>query len=230
MQFIDSHIHLQDYKLKDTPHFVSKLKRLGVEALICPSIGEKDWDIVLNFAMEKSLLIVPALGIHPWYLNNASEQWKEKLEHKLQNNPHALIGECGLDRLKNQNYLQQKSFFSTHIDLSVELSRPLLIHAVKSDMWLEEFWKKLKQTKFVFHSFSGSLDLMQKVISIGGYISFAPSVYKRSNCYTLLKNVPLEKLLVESDGPYQGSSSDIPKLINSIAEIKTNLEAMNSTI
>lgn len=231
MQFIDSHIHLQDYKANNAPHFVANMKSLGLEALICPSVNENDWDRVIRNSYQNSLLIIPALGMHPWYLNNATEKWKEDLERKLKENPKALIGECGFDRLKNANHLQQKEAFMFQTDLSIKLNRSLLIHAVKADVWLEEFWLKLKQTKFVIHSFSGSLELMQKAVSVGGYISFSPSIYKRSNCFALFKNVPIERLLVESDGPYQGEPNDIPELISSIADIKQQSpETLNQQI
>ena len=57
MQFIDSHIHLQDYKANNAPHFVADMQGFGLEALICPSICEDDWDKVIEFAKKNMGII-----------------------------------------------------------------------------------------------------------------------------------------------------------------------------
>ncbi len=231
MQFIDSHIHLQDYKANNAPHFIANMRNMGVRALICPSVCENDWDKVLDISKNSSLLIIPALGLHPWYLEKRQYGWEERLNQKLNENPLALIGECGFDRVKNPNYSQQKDIFATHVCLACKFNRSLILHAVKANMWLDDFWKELKQINFVFHSFGGSLELMKKTLQSGGYISFSPTICKRSNFSDLIKYIPADRLLVESDGPYQGNPQDIPSLVNLIAQIKLqDVELINQQI
>ncbi len=220
MHFIDSHLHLQEYKAKNTPQFLRQLTSCGLIKLICPSITEKDWNATLNFAQTYPQQVVPALGLHPWYLADAHSGWEERLAKLLQDNPHAIIGECGLDKLKNTLPILQKKTFAAHINLASQLQRPLLVHSVKSQDWLEDFWSSLSKVKFVLHSFGGSVEFMQRIVSFGGYISFAPSIRKRQNFKTLAQFVPLVHLLVESDGPFQGEPFDIPELLKEISSIK----------
>lgn len=220
MQFIDSHIHLQAYNIKDTPHFIAHLHKNGALKLVCPSVSEQDWTKVANLADKYSQIIYPAFGIHPWYADTCSFAWQDSLREILQKNVNAWVGESGLDRFKNQQYDIQSEVFSEHIKIAKEFSRPLIIHAVKSQQWLENFWDKLKNVRFIMHSFIGDLNFARRVNKFGGYISFSPSVLRYKKADNLLSDIPLDKILVESDGPYQGNAQDIPKIIELIAKTK----------
>ena len=223
MQFIDTHIHLQDYKSNNAPQFLSEINRQGVEEVVCAATKEGDWQAVCELAEEFPGRVVPALGLHPWYLQDCSKDWHKNLQELLEQNPQALVGECGLDRLKDVPSELQKEIFAEHIRLAKEYNRPLLVHAVKVQDWLEAFWPILKEVKFVLHSFSGSVELLRRALSFGAYISFCPKTRIRKNFKELAQAVPLQKLLFESDGPYQGNPTDIPALAKDVAECK-NME------
>ena len=77
------------------------------------------------------------------------------------------------------------------------------MHAVRADAWLEGFWAKLPP-KFVFHSFSGSREQLNKIMIHGGYAGFSYSVLRSRHRENVLKSVPAERMLLETDGPYQG--------------------------
>ena len=150
MQFIDSHIHLQDYKLNNAPQFVAGMKQKGFIGAICPSTSDADWEKILHLAKQYPDFVISALGVHPWYISLAESKWPDKLKNVLQQNPDCLIGECGLDKLKNPELEPQKNVFAIHIELASELSRPIIIHAVKADEWLQDFWNRLKNIKINF--------------------------------------------------------------------------------
>ena len=223
MQFIDTHIHLQDYKSNNAPQFLAEINKQGIETVVCAATKEEDWQAVCELAAEFPGRVVPALGLHPWYLQGCSKDWRKNLQKLLEQNPKALIGECGLDRLKDVPPNLQKEIFAEHIYLAKEYKRPLLVHALKAQDWLEEFWRALKEVRFVLHSFSGSLELLERALSFGAYISFCPKTRLKKNFKELARAVPLQKLLLESDGPYQGNPEDIPELAKEIAECK-NME------
>lgn len=220
MQFIDSHIHLQDYKLNNAPQFVADMKQKGFIGAICPSTSEADWKKVLHLAKQYPDFVIPALGVHPWYISSAEAKWPDKLKNVLQLNSDCLIGECGLDKLKNSELEPQKTVFATHVELARELSRPIIIHTVKADEWLHDFWDRLKNIKFVIHSFSGSIELLKQTLKKGGYISFSPAIVRKNNFAELAKYVPMASLMLESDGPYQGEPENIFKLADKIAKYK----------
>lgn len=223
MQFIDTHIHLQDYKSNNAPQFLAEINKQGIEAVVCAATKEGDWQAVCKLAADFPSRVVPALGLHPWYLQNCSKDWRKNLQELLEQNPKALIGECGLDRLKDVPPNLQKEIFAEHIYLAKEYKRPMLVHAVKAQNWLEGFWTSLKEVRFVLHSFSGSVELLERALSFGAYISFCPQTRARKNFKELAQAVPLQKLLLESDGPYQGNPADISALAKDVAECK-NME------
>lgn len=213
MQFIDTHIHLQDYKSKNAP----QIPDAAVVKFVCVSAWEADWESVGKLAQAFPQAVVPAFGLHPWYLAEALPGWEERLRARLQAFPRALIGECGLDRLKNPAAEPQQQAFAAHIRLAAELKRPLLVHAVKAQDWLENFWPQLQGVRFVLHSFGGSAEFMRRALHFGAYISFAPPVCSRKNFAELASSVPADKLLLESDGPYQGQPAEILALLLQLA-------------
>lgn len=226
MQFIDTHIHLQDFKSNCATDIINQAQKSGVKKLICVSSVAADWAKVAEMAKEYAPFVVPAFGLHPWYVEEKEDYWAQKLEEYLQVFPKALIGECGLDKLKNPNFEKQAEVFAKQIDLAKKYSRPLIIHAVKADEWLNEFWKKLPES-FVFHSFTSSAEFAQKIIKYGGFIGFNFSLLRSKNKEKLLKFLPADKILLETDGPYQGPAKGeevlpnlLPKILAEIAAIR----------
>ncbi len=202
MQFMDTHIHLQDFKQRCATDIIAEAQKVGIDKLVCVSATEADWDVVAALYEKFPQTIIPAFGLHPWYVDNATTEWPERLKEYLKKYSLALVGETGLDRLRGAREDTQKKAFAEHIRLSKQFGRPLIIHAVKAQPWLESFWTSLPQ-KFVFHSYSGKAEMLKQVIAHGGYISFSASVLKISSLQNLVNQLPPEKLLLETDGPYQ---------------------------
>jgi TatD DNase family protein len=142
----------------------------------------------------------------------------EILEGLLIQFPKAIVGEIGLDGIKDKEKEPQASAFKIQIELAKKYNRPVLIHAVKCQDWLEDFWSILPK-KFVFHSFQGKKELLKKIISYGGYVSFSPSILKYDRDDVIL-SVPNDKVLVETDAPYQGKMEDLDAVIERVTTVK----------
>ena len=223
MQFIDTHIHLQDYKSKSAPQILREAGQFGVKKFVCAAVVEADWDKIAVLAEEFPQQIIPAFGLHPWYIGQALPGWEERLAGFLSRFPAALVGETGLDKLKGIAAPLQEQFFLEHIRLAGEFDRPLIIHAVKAAEWLEKFWQLLP-SKFVLHSFSGRPGFLKRAIGQGAYVSFCKKVLQNRDFAELAKSVPSGRLLLESDGPYQSEPQDIPELAAAVATIRNETQ------
>ena len=222
MKFFDTHIHFAD--IKDSKYSIEKLISQGINKFIAVSILEKDWEQISNLYQQYPNNIVPAFGLHPWYIRDAKPGWEERLEAILLKHPEALVGETGLDRHKDHEFEPQNSFFKTHIELAKKLSRPLIIHAVKSQDWLENYWKILP-AKFVFHSYNNRRELMKKILSHGGYISFSQAMLQNRERGKIAVFPPSNRLMIETDAPYQDLAENLINTAKDLAAIrKENLE------
>lgn len=76
MQFIDTHIHLQDYKTKSAPQIIAGARAAGVEKFVCAAVTEEDWPEVAALAEAYPEVVVPAYGLHPWYAGQARPGWE----------------------------------------------------------------------------------------------------------------------------------------------------------
>jgi len=230
MQFIDTHIHLQDDKSNNATEIIRKALASGCRKMICVSAKEEDWEKIAGYTAEFPEIIVPAFAVHPWYVSELKDNWSEHLATMLQKYPHALIGECGLDGLK-PNIEKQKQVFAEHIVLSKKFGRPLIIHAVKAVSLMEEYWDKLPE-KFVMHGYNGKAEFLQKIIKKGGYVGVGNGLLRHPQATELLSLIPPTKILFESDAPFQAEGSwQIKEIIEKVScVLKMSSEQLSAQV
>jgi len=220
MQFTDSHIHLQDYKTNNTQQIISDLRNCGFTKLICVSSQPADFTEVARWADLAQELIIPAFGIHPWYLDKITDNWPEQLRSYLLKYPQSIIGECGIDRLKGCNLDSQISILRAHIKLADELHKPLNIHLVHAEDIFANLIKEIS-TPYMIHSFYGSINFLNLLLRNNAYISINPKILLRPRAAEIIRIVPLNRLLTESDAPFQSNYRDIFNLIKQISLFKS---------
>ena len=145
-------------------------------------------------------------GVHPWeVLGNECkiENAKLKIEGlraRLVANPGAGVGEIGLDRLKCRDIPPlMREVFEAQLALAFELGRPAVLHGAKC--WGQVVKAIRHPHSFLFHGFSRSDGLIPDIVKLGGFISVGPAVLNDHavNYRELVKKIPLDRLLVETD-------------------------------
>ena len=218
MYITDSHIHLQDYKRKNAHQIIGDMQGKGFGKVICVSAKQEDWPKVKKLAEEIPEFVIPSFGVHPWYVTEVSGDWNEKLEVYLQKYSNAVVGECGLDGIKGIDWKKQEEIFVMQADLAKRYNRPMNIHLLKAEDRFCRLQGVLPK-KFLLHAFGGSVDFLKKIIDWGGYVSLSYALLKRKNFVNVVKNVPVERLLLESDGPYMSEYDNIEMTAEKIAEL-----------
>jgi len=203
---IDAHNHLHDLRLSgQRRELINDMKKAGVTACVVNGTSEEDWPAVATLAAENPRFVVPSFGLHPWKVEQRSNDWLDNFRHFLSIHPHAPIGECGLDRwMKNPDLTVQHEVFRAHLALAVELHRPLTIHCLKA--WgplLDELRQAPALPKFLLHSFGGSLETARECLKLGAYFSFSGSFLhpRKDKVRSVFASLPPERILVETDAP-----------------------------
>ena len=203
MQFIDTHIHLQDDKSNNATDIIARAQQVGCVKMICVSSTETNWPQVALLCQNNPNNIVPAFGIHPWSVSDIREGWGTRLEEMIKQYPSAIIGECGLDGLKPLPEVQ-KNVFLSHCRLAKRHNRPLIVHAVKAQTELESLWQELPE-KFVIHGYNSKPEFLKQIIRHDGYIGLGSHILRHPQAKEIIGLIPLNKMLFETDAPYQAS-------------------------
>ena len=205
MQLFDSHAHLQDERFADVAPLLDRAKAQNVAAIVCCGSTEDDWERVVAIA-GMDPMVIPAFGIHPWYVGSLSSHWRDDLTRLLGENPNAAVGEIGIDKMVDTDFGLQMEVFASQIEIARQLSRPVSIHCRKA-------WEPLMRTlgdiarsgpiRGVIHSYSGSRELVSVLESWGLHLSFSGSItYDRNRRgREAVKAVSHDRLLIETDSP-----------------------------
>jgi TatD DNase family protein len=234
MTFIDSHAHLglPEFK-KDRHETIQRARESGIDMIITIGIGIKECREALKIASSYPF-IYAALGIHPHNAKHLDLQTLDFLEENAGNQKVVALGEMGLDFFRNLSPRQdQIRCFRAQLDLAKSLNLPIIIHDRDAHKEIITILQEEKtgQTGGVIHCFSGDIKMAFACLDMGFYISI-PGTVTFKNARTLhevVKEVPLENLLIETDCPFlapvpfRGQRNEpayVKKVAEKIAEIK----------
>jgi TatD DNase family protein len=209
MPLIDTHAHLFDDRFrKDLPAVLDRAAKAGVERVVCLGIDPESSRASVAIANTHPL-VVAAVGIQPNHAVEAKPGDWEEIVRLAETEPKVVaIGETGLDRYWDRSpFALQEDYFARHIELARRLGKPFVIHCREAEA---DVVKALREQsakgplRAVMHSFSGDLATARECLQMGLYVSFAGMVTypTAQNLRDVAKDVPLDKLLVETDCPY----------------------------
>ncbi len=198
VRLFDSHAHLLDKRFREDISDIIK----DVNAIIC--VSSPNEDMVLFKELLKESHIWGAIGIHPHDAKDVDILWPG-LEQALKSEKIVAIGETGLDFYYNNSPQDiQKEVFKKQISLAENTQQPLIVHTRDAFGETMDILSGNKVKKILIHCFSGSVEDMKEVIKRGYYIAVGGVVTfpKAIGVKEVVKEVPLEKLLIETDCPY----------------------------
>ena len=206
---IDSHCHLTYEPMsKDLNETIVRANRNSVMYMLTISTEDKSFDKILKIVKEHKG-VYGTYGIHPHEAK--SHQFIKSIDivNKVNQNKKIIgIGETGLDFYYNHSEKKdQISSFEEHILAAKEKNLPLIIHTRSAEKETLEILKKhskKKDIKLLIHCFTGTREFAFKLLDLGAYISASGVVTfnKSKELANTFKDLPNEKILVETDAPY----------------------------
>ena len=229
----ESHAHYDDEQFKeDREALLNSMQENGIGTIINVGATFQSCKEVVQLAQEYPF-IYAAVGVHPDEVGILDEEKFAYLKTQCQKEKVVAVGEIGLDYYwDNEAHEIQKKWFQRQLELARELVLPVIIHSrdAAADT-LEMMQQYAKGLRGVIHCFSYSKEMAKEYVKMGFYIGVGGVVtFKNSKkLKEIVTELPLEKILLETDSPYlapvpnrgkRNSSLNIPYIAQEIADLK----------
>jgi TatD DNase family protein len=206
MILFDAHSHLPD-----------AAPRQGIQQVICGT-RESDWAAILAHA-KSAEWVIPMLGLHPWFVPEASPEWALRQESLLHSH-RAGVGECGLDfSWKEVDRMAQEAAFRVQLRLAHSLHRPVAMHVVGAWGRLVDLLREegVPPAGAMVHAYTGSPETAQALQALGVFLSFSGDFLRaeRPKVRESLRAVAASHLLLETDG-----TADLVRILEVAAELR----------
>ncbi|MGS0747402.1 TatD family hydrolase [Halpernia sp. GG3] len=205
---IDTHTHLYSEEFDDdfTEMFNRALSK-GVSKFYLPAINSETHRKMINLETQYPGKVFSMMGLHPCYVK--PETWQEELiivDKWFGSRQFPAIGEIGIDLYWDKTTLDiQVKAFEQQIDMAILYNIPIVIHTRSSFDETFEVLERKKHPKLrgIFHCFSGDLEQAKHAIDLGFSLGIGGVVtFKNGKIDQFLKEIPLEKIVLETDSPY----------------------------
>tara|TARA_B100000579_G_scaffold317184_1_gene266733 strand:- start:46 stop:807 length:762 start_codon:yes stop_codon:yes gene_type:complete len=204
---IDSHCHLDHEPLNtNLENIINRSINEGVKNLLTICTTRKSFVNILEI-IKKFDIVYGTYGIHPHETNNNYVEVNEIIKNISLNDKLIGVGESGLDfYYNNSDKKSQINSFKNHIEASIKLKIPIIVHSRNAEKETFELLNhyKDKNIKILMHCFTGSSEFAKKLIKLNAYFS-ASGIITFNNSLDLqetFKIIPIENLLIETDSPF----------------------------
>ncbi len=244
-EYIDTHVHLYDRAYDaDFEAVLERMKQSGVVRCILPAIDSSSFDKQEECVRKCGGFALQAMGLHPTSVNR---NWEKELDFALgklyegnnvnidcSSGKYVAVGEIGLDGYWSTEFMEeQMNVFERQLVAASELGLPVIIHMREATEQIFRVMGRVKKynTRGVFHAFSGSAEIYDRIrkygdfsVGIGGVVT-----YKNAGVAKALTNIPLEHIVLETDAPWlapvpfrgkRNESSYLEYIAATVAEIK----------
>jgi len=243
MNLVDVHCHLNQDSFKDNINeVIDRAKKAGVKAIIVSGTNPEANKQVLEMIKIDPIIKV-SFGLHPIDALGLSEgetgiprvEGKVDLEKEfkfIEDNKDKIvaIGEIGLDyHWDKEHHQEQQEILRKIIQFAIKIKKPLIMHTWDGEEDCINILEEEVQGKIpvILHCFAGRKSLVTRAKELGYYFSVPPSTVRTGNFNTLIRKVPIEQLLTETDAPWQSlikgeinEPANVLETVKKIAEIK----------
>lgn len=232
---VDSHCHLDMIKNSQPQELVTAARAQGVNYLLCVSVDLNSFPAMFTIA-ESIPTVFASLGVHPNYHCDV-EPTVDILIGLAQHPKIIAIGETGLDYYRSQGDLSwQHQRFRTHIQAAQQLNKPLIIHCREAREDTLRILQEENATSVggIMHCFVEDLATAEQAMAMGFYISFSGIVTfsQAKDLQQVAKQIPLNRLLVETDAPFltptpHRGKQNQPAYVRHVAEFISELRGIS---
>lgn len=232
--FVDTHNHLYLEQFdQDRDEAVERAIKAGVKYMLLPNVDEETTGPLLQLHEKYPENCLPMMGLHPTSVKPGFEKILETMKERFTSTKFCAVGETGLDLYWDATHFElQVQSFRAQIDWALEFDLPLVIHSRNSTTEIMDVLEDYRGTalKGVMHCFPGNVQQAQWFTDMGFLLGIGGVVtYKKSAMAEVVKEVPLEKIILETDAPYlppvpyRGKRNEpayVPLIADKIAELK----------
>lgn len=232
MFLIDTHCHISDEAFAgDEEGYISRAKEAGVEIMLQPDVDSRERKAMFDLTDRHPGVLYPMLGLYP---GSVDKGWREEIDRMLEYSDRSVValGEIGLDYYYGKEYAQeQKEALDWQLDYAVQRGLPVNIHLRDAMGDFLDILRRHKGLRGNMHAYSGSYESFLELqrlgdwyIGVGGVVTF-----KKASLAEVVRRVPLERIVLETDAPYltpvpfrgkRNESAHIPLIAAKVAELK----------
>ena len=215
---IDAHAHLNAFEQVDS--VVQKAAAAGVGKIIAVGMDLKSNLKTLEIAARFPETVLPAVGYHPWRIRAEDvERCVRFIEGHL--GQCVALGEVGLDYKVKVKKPLQREVFARVLSLARNSKKPVIVHSRFSYERSFQMVSSAGIEKAVFHRYSGPLEILERILEQGYYISATPALAYRRFHQAAVTRAPLERILIETDSPveYRGKKAAPAHLVDTLKSL-----------
>ena len=200
-----THIYMEEYD-EDRDTVVNNALQNKVSHVVLPNVDADSIDRLHRCHNRYPDLTSTAMGLHPTSVDDNYETHLAAVKNDLFSGNHVAVGEIGLDLYWDKTFArQQEIVLTTQLNWALELNLPVILHVRKAYAETFKILSKFNNRglRGVFHCFGGGVEEVKKAVSLGFFIGIGGVLtYKNSTLPSVIENVKLENILLETDAPF----------------------------
>ncbi len=232
--FTDTHSHLYSKEFDiDIDKVIINAKSNNVSSIYLPNIDISTIEKMNNLVNKDSELFKAMMGLHPGSVDSDYVKNLNIIRQELEKNKYVGVGEVGIDLYWDKTFKQEQiDAFETQVKWAKEFDLPVIIHARDAmDISIDIIEKhQTGSLKGVFHCFTGNIDQAFRIMKLGFYMGIGGILtYKNSGLKQVVRQIPIEYMVLETDSPYlppvpfrgkRNESAYLVHIASELAEVK----------